>query len=173
MLSSAFSGREDSYLALQWVEQLRAELQDADYPIEAGALGRTLIRWKHQIAAWHKAHVSNGPTEAVNNLIKRGEAHRAASRWNTDGLAYESMLGPGWSTLKAASEVPVSGVTNRSKPTSTALSLAALRAPSTEVGSSVTEASALQQFGSQIYCRAGCYSRIRAQMALRGRRGSG
>jgi len=35
--------------------------------------------------------------------------------------------------------VPVSGVTNRSKPTSTALSLAALRAPSTEVGSSVTE----------------------------------
>ena len=29
------------------------------------------MRWKHQIAAWHLAHVSNGPTEAVNNLIKR------------------------------------------------------------------------------------------------------
>jgi len=40
-------------------------------PVEARALGRTLIRWKHQIAAWHKAHVSNGRTEAVNNLIKR------------------------------------------------------------------------------------------------------
>ena len=26
---------------------------------------------KHQIAAWHIAHVSNGPTEAANNLIKR------------------------------------------------------------------------------------------------------
>jgi transposase len=61
----------DPDLALQWVEQLGADLQDADYPIEARALGRTLIRWKHQIAAWHKAHVSNGPTEAVNNLIKR------------------------------------------------------------------------------------------------------
>ena len=35
------------------------------------SLGRTLHRWKHQIAAWHTAQVSNGPTEAVNNLIKR------------------------------------------------------------------------------------------------------
>jgi transposase len=26
--------------------------------------------WKHQIAAWHEAQVSNGPTEAANNLIK-------------------------------------------------------------------------------------------------------
>jgi transposase len=29
------------------------------------------LGWKHQIAAWHVAHVSNGPTEAMNNLIKR------------------------------------------------------------------------------------------------------
>ena len=55
----------------EWVEQLGADLQDADYPSEARSLGRTLIRWKHQIAAWHEAQVSNGPTEAVNNLIKR------------------------------------------------------------------------------------------------------
>jgi len=34
-------------------------------------LGRTLLRRKHQIAAWHTAHVSNGPTEAANNVIKR------------------------------------------------------------------------------------------------------
>ena len=34
-------------------------------------MGRTIIRWRDQIAAWHKAHVSNGPTEAANNLIKR------------------------------------------------------------------------------------------------------
>ena len=40
------------------------DLMDKDYPIEARSLGRTLIRWKHQIAAWHHAHVSNGPTEA-------------------------------------------------------------------------------------------------------------
>ncbi len=35
------------------------------------SLGRTLLRWREQIAAWHQAHVSNGPTEAANNLIKR------------------------------------------------------------------------------------------------------
>jgi transposase len=61
----------DADVALQWVTELGRDLQDRDYPIEARSLGRTLIRWKHQIAAWHTAHVSNGPTEAVNNLIKR------------------------------------------------------------------------------------------------------
>jgi transposase len=35
------------------------------------SLGRTLLRWKDQIVAWHRGHVTNGPTEAVNNLIKR------------------------------------------------------------------------------------------------------
>jgi transposase len=30
-----------------------------------------LVRWCTQIAAWHHARVSNGPTEAANNLIKR------------------------------------------------------------------------------------------------------
>ncbi len=32
---------------------------------------RTITRWRDQIAAWHQAHVSNGSTEAANNLIKR------------------------------------------------------------------------------------------------------
>lgn len=61
----------DAELALEWVTELGLDLQDADYPTEARSLGRTLIRWKHEIAAWHRAHVTNGPTEAVNNLIKR------------------------------------------------------------------------------------------------------
>jgi transposase len=34
-------------------------------------LGRIIVRWRTQIVAWHQAHVSNGPTEAINNLIKR------------------------------------------------------------------------------------------------------
>jgi transposase len=42
-----------------------------DNPVEVRSLGRTLTRWKQQITAWHGAHVSNGPTEAANNLIKR------------------------------------------------------------------------------------------------------
>ena len=61
----------DPDLALDWVTELGRDLQDTDYPVEARSLGRTLTRWKREIAAWHQAHVSNGPTEAVNNLIKR------------------------------------------------------------------------------------------------------
>ncbi len=61
----------DADLALAWVDELGHDLQDTDYPVEARSLGRTLIRWKHEIASWHVAHVTNGPTEAVHNLIKR------------------------------------------------------------------------------------------------------
>jgi hypothetical protein len=53
------------------VPELSRDLQDKDYPVEARSLGRTLTGWKHQIAAWHAAQVGKGPTEAVNNLIKR------------------------------------------------------------------------------------------------------
>jgi transposase len=58
-------------LALEWVERLAADMADSDNPIEVRSLGKTLRRWKQQIAAWHRAQVTNGPTEAANNLIKR------------------------------------------------------------------------------------------------------
>jgi len=61
----------DPELALAFVQRLGNDLQDPDLPEEARSLGRTLLRWKHQIAAWHEAHVTNAPTEAANNLIKR------------------------------------------------------------------------------------------------------
>ena len=61
----------DPDLALTFVERLGHDLQDQDCPPEINQLGRTLLRWKHQIAAWHASHVTNGPTEAVNNLVKR------------------------------------------------------------------------------------------------------
>ena len=61
----------DPDLALEFVDRLGHDLQDEDCPVEVRSLGRTLIRWKTQIAAWHRAHVTNGPTEAANNLIKR------------------------------------------------------------------------------------------------------
>jgi hypothetical protein len=40
-------------------------------PPEVRSLGRALLRWKDQIAASHRAHVTNGPTKAANHLIKR------------------------------------------------------------------------------------------------------
>ena len=61
----------DPDLAVTFVERLGRDLQDQSCPIEVRSLGRTLVRWRDQIAAWHRGHVSNGPTEAANNLIKR------------------------------------------------------------------------------------------------------
>jgi transposase len=61
----------DAALADEFVERLGRDLQDDSCPIEIRSLGRTLLRWKDQIAAWHRAQVSNGPTEGANNLIKR------------------------------------------------------------------------------------------------------
>jgi transposase len=58
-------------LAVEYVTRLSRDLQDSQNPPEVRSLGRTLTRWGGHIAAWHKAHVSNGPTEAANNLIKR------------------------------------------------------------------------------------------------------
>ncbi|WP_084471779.1 ISL3 family transposase [Haloglycomyces albus] len=40
-------------------------------PPELQRLGRTLQRWRDKICNYHHARVSNGPTEALNNLIKR------------------------------------------------------------------------------------------------------
>jgi len=53
------------------VAELADDLLDIDHPPEVRSLGRTLRRWRHQIVGWHRSRVSNGPTEAVNNLIKR------------------------------------------------------------------------------------------------------
>ena len=61
----------DADLAIEFVTQLGADLQDTSCPPEIRQLGRTITKWRSQIAAWHQAHVSNGPTEAANNLIKR------------------------------------------------------------------------------------------------------
>ncbi len=57
-----------------------ATIQDESCPPEIRQLGRTLLRWRDQIAAWHQAHVSNGPTEAANNLINASSPPRSASR---------------------------------------------------------------------------------------------
>jgi transposase len=61
----------DPDLAAEFVTQLASDLQDDSCPPEVNALGRTIARWKDQIVAWHQARVTNGPTEAINNLIKR------------------------------------------------------------------------------------------------------
>jgi len=55
----------DPKLALEWVDQLSADMRYRDCPPEVRQLGRTLCRWRTQIAAWHHAQVTNSPTESL------------------------------------------------------------------------------------------------------------
>lgn len=61
----------DVELAEAWVAEIVRDFADAEMPPEVRRLGRTIARWRDQIVAWHRSHVSNGPTEAINNLVKR------------------------------------------------------------------------------------------------------
>jgi transposase len=61
----------DPDLAVEFVTQLGIDLQDDSCPAEVQRFGRTITRWRHQISAWHRARFTNGPTEAINNLVKR------------------------------------------------------------------------------------------------------
>ena len=45
--------------------------RDRSLPPEVNQLGRTIAKWATQITNWHLSRVTNGPTEALNNLIKR------------------------------------------------------------------------------------------------------
>lgn len=58
-------------LAAMWVDELINDFADESMPPEVRRLGRTVNKWRDQVLAWHRSHVSNGPTEAVNNLTKR------------------------------------------------------------------------------------------------------
>lgn len=53
------------------MEEILRDFADREMPPEVRRLGRSIARWRDQIVAWHQSHVSNGPTEAVNNLVKR------------------------------------------------------------------------------------------------------
>ncbi len=57
--------------ATRYLSELAADMQDEEFPVEVRSLGRTLQRWHHQIRNWHQARASNGPIEAINNLVKR------------------------------------------------------------------------------------------------------
>ena len=94
----------DPDLALEWVDQLSADMRDRDCPPEIRQLGRTMRRWREQIAAWHGAQVTNGPTESMNNLSKR--IKRVAFgmtnfvHWRIRVLLYAGR--PDWSLLSTA-----------------------------------------------------------------------
>ena len=67
------------------------------------SLGCTIVRWQKQITAWHQARVSNGPTEAINDLIKRikrigfGFGFRRFRNYRIRALLYAGK--PNWDLL--------------------------------------------------------------------------
>jgi transposase len=91
----------DPKLAGEFVDQLGVDLQDESCPPEVRSLGRTILRWRDQIVAWHQAFVSNGPTGAVNNLIKRikriGFGFRRFAHYRIRVLLYAGK--PNWDLL--------------------------------------------------------------------------
>jgi hypothetical protein len=62
---------DDPDLAAEFVDEVADDRQDPGLPPEVRSLGRTLRRWFEHIVTWYHARVSNGPTEAATNLIKR------------------------------------------------------------------------------------------------------
>ena len=83
------------------VAQLAADLQEPGLPEEINRLGRTIATWRTQISNWHAARVTNAPTEAANNLIKR--VKRAAFGFtNFDNYRIRALLyagKPNWALL--------------------------------------------------------------------------
>ncbi len=93
----------DPTLALQYTIELAGNLQDQSCPPEINKLGRTIGRWTTQITNWHHAKVTNGPTEALNNLIKRikrtAYGFRNFANYRIRALLYAGK--PNWNLLPA------------------------------------------------------------------------
>ena len=70
-------------------------------PLEIQKLGRTIRKWFDKILNYHLARVSNGPTEALNNLIKRikriGFGFRNFENYRIRALLYAGK--PNWRVL--------------------------------------------------------------------------
>lgn len=91
----------DRKLAVEWVDEIIRDFADSEMPDEVRRLGRSIARWRDQIIAWHRSHVSNGPTEAVNNLVKRVKRVAFGMR-NFDHYRIRSLLyagQPNWTLL--------------------------------------------------------------------------
>jgi transposase len=83
------------------LDELQRYCVKAAMPPEIQRLGRTLKKWFDKICNWHVARVTNGPTEALNNLIKRikriGFGFRNFENYRIRALLYAGK--PNWRVL--------------------------------------------------------------------------
>jgi transposase len=91
----------DADEARAMLEELVRHCVKKAMPPEVQRLGRTIKNWFDKIANFHLARVSNGPTEALNNLIKRikriGFGFRNFENYRIRALLYAGR--PNWRVL--------------------------------------------------------------------------
>ena len=91
----------DAVAARTLLEDLVDHCQKAAMPPEIRRLGRTLGHWFDKICNYHLARVTNGPTEALNNLVKRikriGFGFRNFENYRIRALLYAGR--PNWRVL--------------------------------------------------------------------------
>jgi transposase len=94
----AASNREE---ARELLEDLKGHCLKKAMPREIQKLGRTIQKWFEQLCNYHIAKVTNGPTEALNNLIKRikriGFGFRNFQNYRIRALLYAGR--PNWRVL--------------------------------------------------------------------------
>ena len=87
--------------ARSMLEDLKDHCLRPTMPPEIQKLGRTIRAWFDKICNFHLARVSNGPTEAINNLIKRikrvGFGFRNFENYRIRALLYAGK--PNWRVL--------------------------------------------------------------------------
>lgn len=91
----------DRDIAREMLAEVVAHCGRSSMPAELQRLGRTIKRWFEKIWNYHLARVSNGPTEALNNLIKRvkrvGYGFRNFRNYRVRALLYAGK--PNWRLL--------------------------------------------------------------------------
>jgi len=87
--------------ARQILEELQAHCLKAAMPPEVQKLGRVIRHWFDKICNYHLAKVTNSPTEALNNLVKRikriGFGFRNFDNYRIRALLYAGR--PNWRVL--------------------------------------------------------------------------
>ena len=87
--------------ARQLLEDLQAHCLKRAMPPEVQKLGRTIRQWFDKLCNYHLAKVTNGPTESLNNLIKRikriGFGFRNFENYRIRALLYAGR--PNWRVL--------------------------------------------------------------------------
>jgi transposase len=96
-----FYRTSDADEARQLLDELVQHCVKKAMPPEIQKLGQTLRRWFDKLCNYHLAKVSNGPTEALNNLIKRikriGFGFRNFENYRIRALLYAGK--PNWRVL--------------------------------------------------------------------------